>query len=138
MSECTHYLYYSNLRFLGKRCDQKCSSGMYGQDCKSNCLCHNLAKCDHVTGACTCPVGLTGTYCNTSNYSFQSITVIYNQSVLHLFKLNISTHASFRPQQFQTRSQTFGNFGYSVQKLVFFTSVSFSNIIHLIFQFFVF
>lgn len=36
---------------------------MFGLGCRHRCQCDNKAMCDHVSGACTCQVGWTGTFC---------------------------------------------------------------------------
>ena len=41
-----------------------CPDGYYGLDCSSTCSCGNGAKCDHVTGDCSCPPGWVGDNCN--------------------------------------------------------------------------
>lgn len=41
----------------------ECSAGMFGLGCRHRCQCDNKAMCDHVSGACTCQVGWTGTFC---------------------------------------------------------------------------
>lgn len=41
----------------------ECPAGMFGLGCRHRCQCDNKALCDHVSGACTCQVGWTGTFC---------------------------------------------------------------------------
>ncbi|MEQ2217396.1 hypothetical protein XENOCAPTIV_008386, partial [Xenoophorus captivus] len=41
----------------------ECPAGMFGLGCRHRCQCENEALCDHVSGACTCRVGWTGTFC---------------------------------------------------------------------------
>lgn len=36
---------------------------MFGLSCRHRCQCDNDALCDHVSGACTCQMGWTGTFC---------------------------------------------------------------------------
>lgn len=40
-----------------------CPEGSFGPSCKHSCQCQNGAACDHVSGACTCSAGWTGTFC---------------------------------------------------------------------------
>lgn len=40
-----------------------CPEGSFGPSCESSCQCQNGAACDHVSGACTCTAGWTGTFC---------------------------------------------------------------------------
>ena len=40
-----------------------CSEGTFGKDCGGKCLCKNDARCDHVTGTCTCQAGFVGELC---------------------------------------------------------------------------
>lgn len=50
---------------LSNMCDvpSACPAGMFGPGCRHRCQCENGALCDHVSGACTCQVGWTGTVC---------------------------------------------------------------------------
>lgn len=41
----------------------ECPAGMFGLGCRHRCQCDNKALCDHVSGACSCLVGWTGTFC---------------------------------------------------------------------------
>lgn len=43
-----------------------CPDGTYGEDCSNACTCNtqNSVSCDHVTGACSCSEGWSGTTCN--------------------------------------------------------------------------
>lgn len=49
---------------------------MFGRGCRQRCQCENNALCDHVSGACTCQQGWTGTYCEKR----KTITHIGNQN----------------------------------------------------------
>lgn len=44
-------------------CAAGCPEGSFGPGCESSCQCQNGAACDHVSGACTCTAGWTGTFC---------------------------------------------------------------------------
>lgn len=44
-------------------CAAECPEGSFGPGCESSCQCQNGAACDHVSGACTCTAGWTGTFC---------------------------------------------------------------------------
>ncbi|VDI76419.1 Hypothetical predicted protein [Mytilus galloprovincialis] len=37
----------------GVYCNETCTHGFYGLGCNNKCKCHNLNKCDPVTGNCT-------------------------------------------------------------------------------------
>ena len=50
--------------WLSVKCDTPCSAGLYGEGCNQPCACANDALCHHITGACECPPGWTGTSCN--------------------------------------------------------------------------
>lgn len=54
----------------------ECPTGMFGFGCRQQCQCENNAFCDHVSGACTCQQGWTGTYCEKR----EKITLIGNQN----------------------------------------------------------
>lgn len=41
----------------------ECPAGFFGLGCRQRCQCDNEASCDHISGACTCKVGWTGTFC---------------------------------------------------------------------------
>lgn len=47
----------------------ECPAGMFGLGCRHRCQCDNKALCDHVSGACTCQVGWTGTFCEKGKIS---------------------------------------------------------------------
>lgn len=61
-----------------------CPSGRFGQGCQMKCVCENNARCDPVSGRCTCAPGWTGHNCRKGNsneehkLSLQSQTCIYN------------------------------------------------------------
>uniref|UniRef100_A0A4W5RH13 EGF-like domain-containing protein n=1 Tax=Hucho hucho TaxID=62062 RepID=A0A4W5RH13_9TELE len=44
-------------------CVSECPVGYFGLGCLHHCQCDNKGTCDHVSGACTCLVGWTGTFC---------------------------------------------------------------------------
>ena len=52
-----YYFYSSNL------CNLECPEGRYGQNCTEMCQCKNGARCNKVTGCCSCPVGYYGSTC---------------------------------------------------------------------------
>ncbi|CAG0898556.1 unnamed protein product [Darwinula stevensoni] len=44
-------------------CESPCPTGSYGVSCASACPCKNDAKCDHISGKCTCSPGWHGSTC---------------------------------------------------------------------------
>ncbi|XP_015425995.1 PREDICTED: multiple epidermal growth factor-like domains protein 6 [Myotis davidii] len=40
-----------------------CPQGHFGPGCGRRCQCEHGGACDHVSGACTCPAGWRGTFC---------------------------------------------------------------------------
>lgn len=44
-----------------------CPSGRFGQGCQMKCVCENNARCDPVSGRCTCAPGWTGHNCRKGN-----------------------------------------------------------------------
>lgn len=44
-----------------------CPSGRFGQGCQMKCVCENNARCDAVSGRCTCAPGWTGHNCRKGN-----------------------------------------------------------------------
>ena len=48
------------------RCNESCPVGLYGDYCRSTCLCQNGAVCDKATGYCACTAGWQGQFCNES------------------------------------------------------------------------
>ena len=49
--------------YYGYHCENECSKGKYGDECKLDCDCENGASCHHVTGTCQCTAGFTGEKC---------------------------------------------------------------------------
>ena len=45
-----------------------CDSNHFGFQCAQLCGCQNNAKCDPVTGFCTCQPGWSGQFCTESKY----------------------------------------------------------------------
>ena len=45
-----------------------CPGERFGKDCKFKCLCKNDAKCNKVTGACSCRPGFLGDLCDESKF----------------------------------------------------------------------
>lgn len=64
----------------------ECMNGTYGRGCAQLCQCENGALCDHVSGACTCSPGYTGTFCEKSKPCVVS-DVISNLMSLHKYIL---------------------------------------------------
>ncbi|MEQ2259187.1 hypothetical protein XENORESO_008158 [Xenotaenia resolanae] len=56
--------------FMGNLCQEECINGNYGHSCAQKCLCQNEALCDHVSGACICSPGFTGSLCEKSKAFF--------------------------------------------------------------------
>ncbi|XP_070535551.1 multiple epidermal growth factor-like domains protein 10 isoform X4 [Ptychodera flava] len=50
----------------GENCDNKCTQGMYGDNCMQECQCdmNNTVSCDHHDGTCRCKPGWIGSTCN--------------------------------------------------------------------------
>lgn len=48
-----------------------CPAGFYGQNCEEVCQCQNGAECDFITGGCTCTIGWSGEYCNSSKLAMK-------------------------------------------------------------------
>lgn len=46
-----------------------CLPGSYGKRCAQQCQCPHGTSCNHVTGQCGCPAGLTGSGCERSEWS---------------------------------------------------------------------
>ena len=46
-----------------------CRVGYWGDGCQNQCLCKSGGICDHVTGNCSCPAGLTGALCELREIS---------------------------------------------------------------------
>lgn len=44
-----------------------CPSGRFGQGCQVKCVCENNARCDAVSGRCSCAPGWTGHNCRKGN-----------------------------------------------------------------------
>lgn len=47
----------------GGLCVSGCPQGRFGPGCEQRCQCEHGGACDHVSGACTCPAGWRGTFC---------------------------------------------------------------------------
>ena len=47
-----------------------CPEGSYGSRCAQRCRCFENAHCDPVEGACQCPAGRTGKYCQKGKFVF--------------------------------------------------------------------
>lgn len=47
----------------------ECYDGQYGYMCNMPCFCAEGIKCDHLTGRCLCPPGLTGEKCDEGTES---------------------------------------------------------------------
>ncbi len=41
----------------------ECSEGTFGRNCSETCLCKNGARCNKVTGCCSCSSGYFGSTC---------------------------------------------------------------------------
>uniref|UniRef100_A0A096LPS9 Platelet endothelial aggregation receptor 1 n=1 Tax=Poecilia formosa TaxID=48698 RepID=A0A096LPS9_POEFO len=50
--------------WTGAICTEQCPEGRFGKNCSEECVCHNGAKCDPLTGRCQCREGFTGNRCN--------------------------------------------------------------------------
>nr|CAD7433347.1 unnamed protein product [Timema monikensis] len=48
----------------GIRCETRCPAGAFGEDCNSQCDCHNNSSCDPQTGTCVCARGWEGVDCS--------------------------------------------------------------------------
>uniref|UniRef100_A0A3P9PU63 Platelet endothelial aggregation receptor 1 n=1 Tax=Poecilia reticulata TaxID=8081 RepID=A0A3P9PU63_POERE len=46
--------------WTGSICTEQCPEGRFGKNCSEECVCHNGAKCDPLTGRCQCREGFTG------------------------------------------------------------------------------
>lgn len=57
----------SNNQYLSFLCPAACPSGRFGQGCQMKCICENNARCDAVSGRCTCAPGWTGHNCRKGN-----------------------------------------------------------------------
>ncbi|MEQ2171294.1 hypothetical protein GOODEAATRI_009269, partial [Goodea atripinnis] len=44
-------------------CNEECTAGTYGQDCKGVCDCANGARCFNIDGSCLCEPGFSGPQC---------------------------------------------------------------------------
>lgn len=42
----------------------ECPQGRFGEQCSQTCECQNGARCDHVSGRCSCTAGWTGAICH--------------------------------------------------------------------------
>ena len=49
--------------------------GFYGQNCEEVCQCQNGAECNFITGECTCTIGWSGEYCNSSKLAGKLMTI---------------------------------------------------------------
>lgn len=74
----------------------ECPAGMFGLGCRHRCQCDNKALCDHVSGACTCQVGWTGTFCEKR----ERISLIRNPNSYVCSLLTSSVCVSACPQGF--------------------------------------
>lgn len=72
----------------------ECPAGKFGLGCHHQCQCENEALCDHVSGACTCQVGWTGTFCENRKRS--SSTLNSTSPVYHAVKGGADTCLCFR------------------------------------------
>ncbi|PWA24948.1 hypothetical protein CCH79_00015499 [Gambusia affinis] len=46
--------------WTGAICTEQCPEGRFGKNCSEECVCHNDAKCEPLTGRCQCREGFTG------------------------------------------------------------------------------
>lgn len=46
----------------------ECPEGRFGEQCSQTCGCQNGARCDHVSGRCSCTAGWTGVSCELREY----------------------------------------------------------------------
>lgn len=46
----------------------ECPEGRFGEQCSQTCGCQNGARCDHVSGRCSCTTGWTGVSCELREY----------------------------------------------------------------------
>lgn len=91
VDHCTLEFHYSSvlLRY------PECPAGSFGPRCRQRCQCDNRASCDHVSGACTCKVGWTGTYCEKGECGGDERLLLPNPLLLPtLSSCPVSSHAS--------------------------------------------
>ena len=57
----------------------ECSEGFFGASCKNKCLCVDgkTTSCHHVTGACTCAPGYTGSTCAASKKIYNEMPSVF-------------------------------------------------------------
>jgi hypothetical protein len=63
-------------------CVSECPAGYFGLGCLHHCQCDNKGTCDHVSGACTCLVGWTGTFCEKRKRTSQDLSKPYPEPKL--------------------------------------------------------
>lgn len=72
----------------------ECPAGVFGLGCRHRCQCDNKALCDHVSGACTCQRGWTGTYCEKRKMMSQlreaTFPFIFSSPGMHLLFVHVS------------------------------------------------
>lgn len=94
-------------------CDEPCTPGTYGDNCKNVCDCKNGANCHPTNGSCICPVGYMGPKCGeTCPHGFWGKTCQTKCNCLNDASCSVSTGVCICAQGYsgkmcERRSKTF-------------------------------